>query len=231
MSKLLLPGLLVATCCMLVGCKKQQTETSSATPSVPTKRVESPVTPTATVKTYDGPFGLGTTMSLADLTQLGFKQTDYAPNLFVGTAPKPMEGIEEYKVMATPKAGACRIIARAPVSLVNDTGDQVKEKADQLAELMATKYGKHSSKTDFVTQDVYRRNPEFWMMALKEDSAVYGYTWEAGKTQPQLPADIKYIEIRALAVETKSAWVSIKYTFKNFDDCAKEAKKHKAANL
>ena len=231
MSKILIPGLLMALCCTFAGCQKQPAEASTAKTSTPSKPEEKFPKPVVATKAYDGPFGLGTKMSLVELSELGFKQTDYSPTIFVGDAPKPMDGVNEYAVVATPQAGACRIIARVNVPLVNDTGDQVKEKVDQLAELMSTKYGRHSSKTDFVTQDVYRRNPQFWMMALKEDSAAYGYSWKTGKTEPALPADIDRIEIQALAVDTRTAWVSIKYTFKNFDACAAESKKSKAANL
>jgi hypothetical protein len=234
MSKPLYFSLLVGVVCSVTACKKHADEPPKTLPApssiaIPTASVAAK--PAVPAKTYDGPFGLASAMPVAELVRLDFKPTDFNPTIFVGPAPKPMEGIDEYAVVATPETGSCRILARANVPLVNDTGDQVKQRVDQLAELMATKYGKHSSKTDLVTQDVYRRNPEFWMMALKEDSAAYGYTWKAGKTQQALPADIDYIEITALAVETKSAWVSVKYTFKNFDACAKETKKRKAASL
>ncbi|HBI70685.1 MAG TPA: hypothetical protein DDZ22_17270 [Massilia sp.] len=142
-----------------------------------------------------------------------------------------MEGIDEYAVLATPETGVCRIMASANVSVVNGSGDQIKEKVDQLAELMATKYGKHSSKTNYLGEDVYRRNPQYWMMALKEDSAIYGYTWKTGKTEVALPTDIDRIEISAGATQSDSGWAQIRYTFKNMDSCMKDSKNRKAASL
>jgi len=142
-----------------------------------------------------------------------------------------VDGINEYVVLATPKAGVCRVQARANVSVANLAGDQIKQKVDQLAEVMAVKYGPHSNKTDLVSQDVYRRNPQYWMMALAEDSVTYSYGWSAGKTKQPLPADLDNIEISAGAGSTSSGWAAIQYTFKNFDACLKEEQQRKAANL
>ena len=230
MSKLPVIGLIVVAAA-LAACQKQTNSASAPVATPLAEKKSPPPQPVVAEKTYDGPFGLAGKMSTAELARLDFKPLSFNPSLYKGVAPRPMEGINDYVVLATPEAGVCRIMANADVSVVNGSGDQIKEKVDQLAELMATKYGKRSSKTDFANQDVYRRNPEFWMMALTEDSVAYGYTWEAGKTETALPDDLQSIEIFAGATQIRSGWAQIRYNFKNIKDCQESAKKRKAANL
>lgn len=237
MSKLHAIALLLAACSLVSGCQKptgSASAASSAAPAAPLgKTTATPAAPAPVVasKTYDGPFGLAASMPVAELTRLDFKPMESNSTIYTGIAPKPMEGIDDYAVLATPETGVCRIMANTNISVVNGSGDQIKERVDQLAELVATKYGKHSSKIDFVGEDVYRRNPEYWMMALKEDSAVYGYTWKTGKTATALPEDVDRIEISAGAVRTDGGWAQIRYTFKNIDACNSDNKKRKAASL
>lgn len=216
----------------LYGCQKSQPTTQTA------PKVEASVKPPAqtaatpvSAKTYDGPFGLAGRMSIQELERLGFKPMPDRPDLFLGTPPKPLQDAESYAVMASPNVGVCRIMARVPVPVVNGSGDQLKEKADQLADVMQVKYGKYSSKVEYARQDVYRRNPQFWMMGLKEDSVAYAYDWEAGKTTQPLPADLETIEIDTSASDITSGYVVIKYTYKNLDACRKEREKRKANSL
>lgn len=97
--------------------------------------------------------------------------------------------------------------------------------------MMAVKYGKHSDKVDFVKEDVYRRNPHYWMLGLKEESVVYAYDWEAAKIATNLPHMLDNIEIAANASSTSEGYVTVRYTFKNFEKCAEEMRAQKAANL
>lgn len=228
-------SILIALSWALLGCQKQPSE--SAAPGVeptPSKNTPPLIRTSAAVapaKQYDGPFGLASGMPISELTRLGFKPVETHPGVFTGTAPKPVQGVTEYIVLATPKAGVCRLNARVDVPVVNGSGDQVKSKVDQLAELVAVKYGKHSGKEDYISQDVYRRNPQYWMLGLQENSVFYTYAWQSGKTQQPLPSDMKAIEVAANASATDRAWASIQYTFTNFDACLRENQERKAANL
>jgi hypothetical protein len=217
----------------LAACNKQPATGSvvqpTATAASPTgaKSSEAVTSP----KTYDGPFGLTGSQSIAELEKLGFKTNDNTPNFYMGTPPKPLRDATSYGVMATPSAGICRIMAQVPVSVVNGTGDQLRTKTDQLAETMQLKYGKYSEKVNYIGQDVYRRNPQFWMMGLKEESILYAYEWMQGKTDKPLPNNIENIEIAADAASTDSGTVIIRYTFKNYSECKKDVEKHKADSL
>lgn len=187
--------------------------------------------PTPAVKKYDGPFGLAAGISPADLKNLGFVESDAAPGVFTGKPPKPLDGADSYFVMATPTTGVCRIRATVDVDTVNGSGDQLKAKADQLAETMGTKYGKHSSKVTYIGEDVYKRNPQYWMLGLKEESVMYAYDWSAGKTEKSLPDGLANIEVSANATSTSQGYIAIQYTYGNFSQCQGERKQQQATSL
>jgi hypothetical protein len=226
MSKLIV-ALIPAFMLALSGCNKQPTQAQqpqAAPPAV--KPVALKVTPVA--KTYDGPFGLASGMSIAEIQELGFKEVDGVKDVYFGKAPKPVEGIDDYTVVAAPKAGVCTIQATALVGVVNGSGDQVREKVDGLAEAMEVKYGKPTKKINYYGEDVYKRNPQYWMMGLKEDSVIYGYVWKVGQQEPN---GLKSIEITAGASSSDSGYATIRYRYNNLSLCQKEFKEQKAASF
>lgn len=213
----------------LAACQKQP-EPGASTASATAK--PAPVAASAPVPAqHSGPFGLAGGISVAEVERLGFKAAGPTPGVFTGTPPKPLQGFGTYLLVAVPDVGLCRIRADADISVVNGSGDQLKAKADQLAETMAMKYGQHSRKIDYIDKDVYVRNPQYWMVGLQEQSVFYAYTWSAGKTAQPLPDDIEGIEISTSAESTSSGTVGIVYTYKNMDQCRSVMKKHQAANL
>lgn len=231
MAKLVLLSIPIGVL-ILAGCNKQSPQSQPAPLSATT-----PTAQPATLnvlpapKTYDGPFGLAGSMSVEELKKLDFKQSGSDPDIFRGMVPKHLEGVSTYTVLATPKSGLCRVRAMVTVETVNGSGDQLRQKVDELADMMSIKYGKHSSKSTYIGQDVYRRNPQYWMMGLKEESVEYAYRWQAGKASQPLPTDLEDIEIMAVGSSSDSGYAAIQYTFRNFEDCMKEIETRKAANL
>lgn len=223
----------VAVASALVGCQKQSsTEAKSTVPSEnKVHKVAAKAEVKAAGKSYDGPFGLDGSLPVAELERMSFKSSSTSPSVFTGSPPRPLEGTAEYFVVATPDSGICRIRAIVDVPITNGSGDQMKSRVDQFAETMQVKYGKHAAKVDYIGQDVYRRNPQYWMMGLKEESVIYAYDWSAGKTQQPLPEDMENIEISANATSSDAGYVAIQYTYKNFKNCTAEIKKQRAANL
>jgi len=222
-------SILVVALCALFACTREATVSGmpeSAKPPQVTATKELPPQ-----KTYDGPFGLAAGMSPATLEKVGFEAVPGHPSIFKGKPPKPVDGVDEYVVLATPVAGLCRIQAKANVPVANGTGDQVRAEVDRLAALLALRYGKHSIKGDLNDKDVYRRNPQFWMMGIQDQSILYGYTWSGEKTEKPLPNEIAFIEVTAGADSLIAGWGSMIYTFKNFDACRGENQARAAANL
>ncbi|WP_288379806.1 hypothetical protein [uncultured Massilia sp.] len=229
MSKIANVALLGAAL-ILAGCTKQTPQTQA--PVAPTPAAQSAALKMSPPqKVYDGPFGLARAMSISEIKDLGFTETEGVPNVFSGKPPKPAEGIDDYSVVAAPVAGACRISATVFVGTVNGTGDQLKAQVDRLAEAVEVKYGKPTKKFHQFAQEVYERNPQFWMLGLKEDSIAYGYIWRSSQSSGQLPSELKTIEVSAGAADTSAGYATVRYTYDNFDDCQKEFKVRKAANF
>lgn len=199
----------------------------------PVTETPAPKVVTPSPKTYDGPFGLAMGIPRSELLNaLNFKNKDEdKPYQFSGVPPKPVSGFETYALVATDGQGLCRISTLEDVNVVNDSGDQLKEETDKIAETLALKYGKYTKKYDFAHQDVYRRNPRFWMMALREKSVTYVYLWEPAKGSPALPNNLASIEISPGSAESGKGWVRIGYEFTNMSACRDEIKKNKSAQF
>lgn len=218
---------------ILTACKQEKSGPANAPPTAAhaEQKASQPQSLIAK-KTYDGPFGLAMGIPGEDLMrEFGLTMMSSDPTMFTGKPPKPMEGIDEYIVFAAPKAGVCRVIGIIEVKTVNGSGDQVKAETDKIADLLQIKYGEYSDKSEYIVEDVYRRNPQYWMMGLKEDSVFYAYTWTNPKRQERLPNQLKSIEAFASASRTDSATVVIRYSFDNITDCHKEIKAVKAQSL
>lgn len=217
----------------LAGCQKHASsgEKGSQPSSPSSHQTAAQTSPAVASKTYDGPFGLAGGMSIAELKRVGLKPIESDESVLVGTVPKPVRGLSSYMVLASKATGACRIQARAHVPIANGSGDQIKAKVDELAEMLTAKYGVHSTKVNYVGPDVYKRNPEFWMLGVKEESVFYAYEWKSGKVTQSLPSDLDAIEVSAGADRTDSGYATLQYTFKNFDACIAANQKQSASNL
>jgi hypothetical protein len=188
--------------------------------------------PVRAAKVYEGPFGLAMGISIQELTdEFKFKSEPDTPNIYEGTPPKPAPGVTQYMVLASKEQGVCKVLGQLVVNPVNDTGSQIKSETDRVAEMIELKYGKYTKKYDFASQEVYRRNPQFFMMALKEDSVTYAYSWENGKGGLTLPNNLSGIMIKAQATRTDRGYVQLTYSFSNEDDCHAEIKKQKSTNF
>lgn len=222
---------------ILVACGKAGTPETSSTPPVqapsapalpPSPIIVAPQTRSPT-KTYEGPFGLAMGIQTKELEEeLGFKKR--SETTYTGTPPKPASSFEQYFISAAPSAGLCRIIATHDVKGVSDSGDQLKAATDSIAEMLEVKYGKPTEKFNFASQDVYKRNPKFWMMALMKDDVTYSYWWMKGKSFDP-PNDISAIKLEAQSSSIEDGYVRLTYIFSNEKACMDETKRQKSTNL
>ena len=241
MNKILISSAILSF--LLLGCgeqKQNNSETNKSNQSQDTAKEDNPPigtstikTPEIPIKTYDGPFGLAMGISINELsgTIASAKALETNPNIYTITPPKPAPGFDRYYVVATKEDGLCKINAISEVNVVNDTGDQLKSRVNEIAEMVELKYGKSHKKYDFARQDVYRRNPQFFMMALKEDAVTYGFDWVTQANKATLPNDLEEINVFANASEMSKGWVSLEYVFNNFKSCQINIKKSKSTNL
>lgn len=227
-------GVLIGIVLLSSGCQKRDANVGShdSTPAGAISAPKPPPVAAVAKKGYDGPFGLAMGILPAELNQaFGFKNTSDRPSQFVGVPPKPVPDFESYFVTATPVEGICILGAIQSLSVVNDSGDQLKQRVDSVAEMLAVKYGEHTEKMDFGSQERYRRNSEYWMMYLMKDAVTYAYSWQTGKKNKSLPNGIDHIEVFASASSLNAGAVIIKYYFQNEKRCAAEKRTQKAENL
>ncbi|WP_308921528.1 hypothetical protein [Janthinobacterium sp. J1-1] len=218
---------------LLFGCDNHKPanksrEESSIALAAKTQEINPPM---ENIAILAGPFGLAKGVTTEQLTgAFGFKAAETASNVYAGIPPRPVEGLVDYIVLATKRSGLCRIVASTPVAVANDSGDQVKASVDRLAESLKIKYGDTPVKTNYVGSGTFKRNPDMWMIGLKDDSVIYGYTWESKAAAP-LHNELRAVEVTAQASDSSNAYAKIVYTFNNFDDCAKDIKSMQAQNL
>lgn len=215
---------------MLGACGKVELQANdSSPPAQVASATVAPLQAKPASKTYEGPFGLAMGIQTKELVEdLGFEYR--VDTLYTGTPPKPVVGFDQYLVSATPLRGICKVIASKDVKNVSGSGNQLKAAADEIAEMVELKYGKHTQKYDFASQDVYKRNPQFWMMALMRGEVTYLYAWTKGKAI-DLPHDIRDIEVVAGSTSINDGYVKLMYIFSNSKACDDEIKRKKSANL
>ena len=164
----------------------------SSTSKVTTSTPVVTKTTTAPLKTYDGPLGLEIGIPIDILVnQLQLKELIRGnTNFYSGSPAKHAPSLDSYFVIATQANGVCKVGAIANVNVVNNSGDQIKSETDRIAEMVELKYGKPTKKYDFASQDVYRKNAEFFLMALRQDAVTYAYSWANKSAKSALPSDL-----------------------------------------
>lgn len=216
---------------ILTACQKTSEPPKADVGSVAASTSEIKKQSTPIAKTYDGPFGLAMGIPDKELsTNLGFTPATTMPYIFIGKPPKPVTGFAEFFAIALPSTGLCKTGAKSVLTNVNGSGDQIKEEADKIAGMLELKYGKPTSKFTYA-KDTYKRNPEYWMLGLKEESVAYDYFWESKKANPALPNNIVQISLISRAQSISEGTVTLGYEFSNYEECTKEIKKMKAENL
>lgn len=227
----------------LIGCGENNQNNSKINQSnqlQDTKKEDKPAADARTsqaseipIKSYDGPLGLAMGISIDELSGkiASAKASESNPNIYTITPPKSAPGFDRFYAVATKEDGICKIVAISEVNVVNDTGDQLKSRVNEIAEMVELKYGKSHKKYDFARQDIYRRNPQFFMMALKEDAVTYGFDWLTQSNKATLPNDLEEINVFANASKMSEGWVSLEYIFNNFKSCQANIKKSKSTNL
>lgn len=218
--------LLLLTALTLLGCNNKNTTDKEIASSKPEN------TPLKAI-VYDGPFGLKEGLTAKELVEkFNFLEINESEGIFIGTPPKPINGYGTYYLIIGKNTGLCKISAIKNIKDVNGQGDQIKYEARALKDLLALKYGEPSKFYDFSTSDTYDRNPQYWMMGLKEESVFFSYYWnEETSKKIDLKNNIKYIKVETSADSYSSGFVILRYVFNNQIECESEFKKSAADNL
>ena len=128
---------------ILSACNNENSPKKQTSAVAEQKQVAATPAPKKEIKTYDGPFGLTMGISIETLTKdFGFISLNNIPLVFDGIPPKPSNLFTSYLIYAGEKTGICRIAALTEAIEFNDRGDEIKNKADKVADALSVKYGK-----------------------------------------------------------------------------------------
>lgn len=99
-------------------------------------------------------------------------------------------------------------------------GTELKRKFDQIAGLIAKKYGNPSGDSDFLSEFSAYSDPRDYMTALVKEERYLSQRWYESE-RLSLPDDISKIFLIASASETGAGRIIISYHFTNKEDCRK----------
>jgi hypothetical protein len=174
-------------------------------------------------------FGLSMGMPLAQLENtLSFKKEN---DMYVGVPPEPSDVFNKYGAIATRKSGLCDVVAMTADIAVDNVGDQVKNKVDEIAKILEVKYGHPSQKIATLEAGFTRERPQYWALNLSKGAVSYGYVWKSGEKGVTLPGDFESITVMAFGTTYETARANLQYTFKNTQSCEADIRTEKAAKL
>ena len=128
-------------------------------------------------------------------------------------------------MVITPQHGLCKISALSKNIRSNSAGTAVTSKFDSLESALSEKYGK-ADRNDFLRSGSIWREDSEWMMALYKEERVLTSYWtetDSGELQDSIAA----IELETSALNTSTAFIALRYEFKNAADCLALLRKKK----
>lgn len=174
-------------------------------------------------------FGLTMGMPLAQLeNEMAFKRDG---DMVVGLPPEPSELFDKYSVIATRQSGLCDVIGMTSKIKIDDFGDQIKTKVDEMAKTLEVKYGPPSLKISTNRNASHPDDFRYWGLSFFKGAESYGYVWKSGEKGVKLPHDFETVSIMAFSTAYEEARADVKYAFKNTESCTTDIRTDKAAKL
>ena len=212
---------------ILSACNNENSPKKQTSAVAGQKQVAATPAPKKEIKTYDGPFGLTMGISIETLTKdFGFTSDNKEPLLFNGTPPKPSNFFTSYLIFAGKKTGLCRIAAFTESLEFNDSGDEIKSKADKIAEALSVKYGK-AKNYDYGNE--YTK-ADLWALSADHGNAKYSHEWDK-KTGQGFSEGLESISVDVVPQDFRTGFVIVSYDFDNFTECQKEKAELNSSNL
>lgn len=212
---------------ILSACNNENSSKKQISTVTEQKQVAVTSPPKKEIKTYDGPFGLTMGVGIETLTKdFGFTSDNKEPLLFDGTPPKPSNLFTSYLILAGQKTGICRILALTESLEFNDSGDEIKSKADKIAEALSVKYGK-AKNYDYGNE--YSK-ADLWALSADHGNAKYSHEWDK-KTGQAFSEGLENISVDVVPQDFRSGFVMVSYDFDNFTECQKEKAELNSSNL
>ena len=212
---------------ILSACNNENSSKKQITAVAEQKQVAATPAPKKEIKTYDGPFGLAMGISIETLTKdFGFTSEIKNPLWFDGTPPKPSNLFANYWILAGKKTGICKIAAYTETIEFNDSGDEIKNKADKIADALSVKYGK-AKNYDYGNE--YTKS-DLWALSAEHGNAKYSYVWDK-KTGQGFSEGLESISVDVVPQDFRTGFVIVSYAFDNFTECQNEKAELNSSNL
>lgn len=176
-----------------------------------------------------GQFGLERGESV-EAIRAKVKLTETRPYLFeAGALPNGHPAFDDYRLLITPPHGLCKIMAFTPAISSDAYGESVQSKFSNLYGALQSKYGSNR-KFDFLRVGSIWREPRDWMMGLKNKERTLAAYWDR-EEKSELPDDLVGIVLEVFGIDSRTAMISLTYSFSNADECAEWARNQENSSL
>lgn len=164
-----------------------------------------------------GPFGLDMGTPLVELNKQMKLKLEITGVYSTPSVPKGHLDFGGYQLIVTPAQGLCKIVAYSQVISTSVYGTELASKFSSLESALSSKYGK-PKKFDFLKGGSIWKEPRDWMAGLLKKERMLVSYWTMKDSD--LPEGIQEIQLKAVAISTEEARVTLGYEFKNFDQCS-----------
>lgn len=165
-----------------------------------------------------GPFGLWMGMTHEEFE---YGLSEIAPFTYrVETVPKPHSAFEYYILKITPKAGLSWIKTIGNTVQTSVYGNELQTAFESLEKKLTAAYRK-GEEIDFLMTDSIWDEPKDWMQSLLLSERYLAKIWSSEKGST-LTDSLISVGIFANATDTNSGFISLEYSFQNFDSAEVE---------
>ena len=177
----------------------------------------------------EGIFGLKKGMSINEIRTLDFgdiKQHPDNPDVYMINEPKKPKDVTLVQLFVTPPNGLLKIGFIWSIK-TNVYGDGIRQKFDELHDILTKKYGK-GKKYDYLKHDSIWDEPKDWMMGLlKEERRLVWFSDITDSNKQTLTG----IALEAQAFSREKAALYLKYEFQGFSEYMKKKEAEEASQF
>jgi hypothetical protein len=168
--------------------------------------------------TWGQAFGITMGMTLDQLSAISTARPEQVAEGYYQVFPKQTSSkFEGVYVQYSQKSGVGTIKLISTTFDTNSYGTQIRDAADQFAEILARSYGKPELFDKLYTGSIWNE-PTDWTMGLYKEERAYIYFWE----NMELPNNLEMIGIIAKALGPSTGYFMVEYKFTNGDKVAEE---------
>jgi hypothetical protein len=162
---------------------------------------------------------------IAKLGQSSVKRVDGDTVIFT-SAPRPHPAFKDYLALFSPDQGLVKVMALSGPIATNQSGDQLRERFDDIAGSLRNKYGSYSSDVDFVKEGSMWTKPQYWMMSLlKKDRQVFSVWPSYEAKERKISGHLVSVMLEAEALSLDSGVIQLTYEFDGFNKYAEASSK------